>query len=57
MTRRVHFGAGGAATTIREYQIERIPGYDSPKMKKIDRKKVTFKAKFQFRGYNFKGFS
>ena len=56
MTRRVHFGAGGAATTIREYQIERIPGYDSPKMKKIDRKKVTFKAKFRFRGVQFQGF-
>ena len=51
MTRRVHFGAGGAATTIREYQIERIPGFDSPKMKKIDRKKVTFKFGVQFQGF------
>ena len=40
MTRRVHFGTG-ATTTIREYQIERMPGFDSPKMKKLDsRKKV-----------------
>ena len=40
MSRRVHFGPG-ATTTIREYQIEKIPGFDSPKMKKLDsRKKV-----------------
>ena len=49
MTRRVHFGAG-ATTTIREYQIERIPGFDSPKMKKLDsRKKVRISREKIFR--------